>query len=146
MGKLESYSRDVIKLTLQFMGVAFCSIPATVAYFLALRGGAGSVLARALSLGLGAILAYFVWRFLGKRIWHSGQVRASDILVSNYGHATDGLIVVGFARLTGTGTIAAAAAFTFVQCTSQPPMTLHSSSESIAEGKIIFANITNGAP
>ncbi len=63
-----SFLRDLLKLFIQFMGVALCSIPATLGYFLVLNAGASDNWAMAISLFVGFSCALLLWRFLDSRI------------------------------------------------------------------------------
>lgn len=118
MEKSASFGRDLIKLFLQFMGIALCSIPTTLIYFLVLDIGTNSLLARVVSLSLGGGLAYLVWRFLDKRIRFAVKQTMSipnsvEVCRTNFVH-TDSFRLVGIAA-----TFAA-----FVLSGTQPVMTL----------------------
>ena len=66
MERAASYWRDLAKLFLQFLGVALCGIPTALIYLTAVQVGASNLTARLVSLGIGGLLAFLVWAFVGK--------------------------------------------------------------------------------
>jgi hypothetical protein len=68
--------RELLKLFLQFLAVALCSIPATAVYFLLVWLATSSGVANLISLAVGFGCAYLSWRAIGKAI-------PSDIAATN---------------------------------------------------------------
>jgi hypothetical protein len=64
MHPAQSWLRELLKLFVQYMAVAFCSIPATAIYFLVLKVGGNGNWAMTASLLAGFSCAYLVWKFL----------------------------------------------------------------------------------
>lgn len=63
-----SLLRELLRLFLQYMAVALCSLPATFIYFVALKVGVGNKFAMLASLSVGFGCAFFAWRALGQAI------------------------------------------------------------------------------
>jgi hypothetical protein len=68
MERAASYWRDLARLFMQFLGVALCGIPTALVYLTSLQVGASNLTARLVSLGIGGLLAFFVWAFVGKML------------------------------------------------------------------------------
>lgn len=73
MHPVQSWLRDLLKLFVQYVAVAFCSIPATLIYFLILKTGANGNWAMLGSLLTGFGCAYLAWKFLDRSILLAGS-------------------------------------------------------------------------
>lgn len=80
-----SSMREWLKLFLQLLCVASCSIPATAIYFLMLSSGVPTVGANLIGLVTGFGCAYFGWRWLGTKVVVTKQpvvvVKVTPIMV-----------------------------------------------------------------
>ena len=66
MHRVRSWLCELLQTIVQYLGVAACSLPATLIYFLALRISGHTTVAMVTALAIGFSCAYLVWNGLGR--------------------------------------------------------------------------------